>query len=743
MTKHQPGLLLICLALCATPAHAATDADSNQQWLLCPTPTADLYQTPPDFPPDARDDTRISASQVENTSGDVTTFNGDVIIEQHRLRLHADQAVYNRDSQQLDLLGHIQLDRDGLSLKASDGQINLDDRSGYFNSTRFYLPDAHFFGQSPRISIAAEQQTSLLESRFSSCPGDDPDWHLDTDSLVLDQQQQLGTARNAVLWFKSVPLFYTPYISFPLGEQRRSGFLMPGFGTSNSRGFELSVPWYWNIAPNQDAVLTPTYMRKRGTLLGVDYRFLTHSSQGNMEIEYLNRDRELDMERYLIRYSQLTRWNNGQLDIIANDASDSNYLTDMSTNIAVSSVTHLERRATAHQYMGPFTVMLSAQAYETLDELISIDNRPYRRLPQLTLNGNDDFGNSDLFWSLDSEWVNFKHESDNRIQGDRFSAYPKLSWSLQGHAWFIKPAFGVHYTRYSVTDASDQPLDIEDRSLPISSLDSGLFFERQAGEHMIQTLEPRLFLLNVPYEDQSNIPIFDTGETEFSFSQLFRDNRFSGIDRIGDTRQLTLGLTSRLLDTRDGREHMSVSFGQIYYNGDRRVTLDNSTISTNQSDAVAELSLRLDNWSAKSTLQWDPSDRQMDRRNIQLHYAADDNRIVNLAYRFRRDPLNADDDLEQTDVSFSWPIGQRYALMGRWNYSLTDEDDIAKLLGFEYDSCCWTVRLVAQEYLTDNAVEPYDTSIMLQLIFKGLGSVHGKKAGRALENAILGYESDY
>jgi len=547
-----------------------------------------------------------------------------------------------------------------------------------------------------------------------------------------------------VLWFKHVPVFYSPYISFPLGDQRRSGFLMPGFGSSSSRGFQLAIPWYWNIAPNQDATFIPQYMRKRGEMLGTDYRYLTRSSRGELELEYMDRDKLLDEERYLIRYDNVSQLgDNTRLDMLVNDASDPEYLQDMGSNISVSNTTHLERRATLSHYAGPWTMSLMAQSYETLDQTIAVADRPYRRLPQISLRGNDDFSASGLNWSLESEWVEFQHESDSRAEGQRFDIYPKLSWPLQGNAWFVTPAVGLRHTQYSVTDASNTPIDIEDRNLTISSLDAGLFFERPAGSSLVHTLEPRIFYLNIPYQDQSNIPLFDTGELEFSFAQLFRENRFSGIDRIGDTRQLTLGISSRILDQDTGNEYMSLSLGQIYYDQDRRVSLDNTVATANNSDIVAEISGGLHNWSARASVLRNTETGESDKRSLQLHYQNDDKRIFNIAYRFRRDPVDELNNLEQTDVSFSWPLGSVYTVMGRWNYSLTDERDIETLFGIEYNSCCWAMRLVGQRYLTDNSVEPYDTSVMLQLIFKGLGSIHGKQATNTLKNAILGYQSEY
>ncbi len=736
-------MLLILLPLVL---RAETDGKSKTPWALCPplNPAQINYSPPPAFADDQKEETRISAEQVENAAGDTSIFSGKVLIERDGLRLGADRAVFLRPQQRLELLGNIRIDTGSLGVGASDGWLDLQTNSGEFNHTHYYLPDAHMRGSAPRLSTTRDKQTLLVDSRFTSCPDEDPDWYLDTGLLRLDHENAVGTAKHAVLWFKHVPVFYSPYISFPLGDARRSGFLMPGFGTSSSRGFELAIPWYWNIAPNQDATFTPTYMRKRGTLLATNYRFLGRSSEGEMDLEYLNNDSQLDRERYLIKYRQLSRMgSSSRLELLASDVSDNDYLDDMSSDIDLSNVTHLERRATLNHYAGPMSLSLMAQSFETVDDSISIDNRPYRRLPQITLNGNGELFGSDLTGSLQSEWVEFKHESDSREEGRRFYAYPKLSWPLQGHAWYVKPAAGLHHTRYSIVDGNDNEIDIEDRKLAIGSLDAGLFFEREAGEHRLQTLEPRIFYLNIPYQDQSNIPLFDTGEADFSFAQLFRENRFTGIDRIGDTKQLTLGLTSRLLDTETGDEYMSISLGQIYYYDDRRVTLDNTPATENESDLVSEFSARSGNWTGRATLQWNHQTDEADRKNLQLHYKDDGNGLFNLAYRFRRDPLDESDNLEQTDVSFSWPVSRTYTLMARWNYSLTEERDIETLFGVEYDSCCWAMRLVAHRYLTDDTVEPYDTSVMLQLIFKGLGSVHGEKATTTLKHAILGYQPEY
>ena len=725
---------------------AASDDGEKDPWQFCPTSNIQQrYQSPPLFSDEEKGQTRISAQQVENTAGNITIFSGNVLIERDGIRLLANSASFDKPNQVLELEGDIHIDVNNMAIEATSGWLDLDSSDGEFNDSSYFINDTHLLGKAPKFGVSNESQTLLVDSMFSTCPEQQLDWHLNTGTLLLDYDKQVGTATNTVLWFKSVPIFYTPYISFPLGDERRSGFLMPGFGSSSSSGFEMSIPWYWNIAPNQDAIITPQYLRKRGTLLATNYRYLTQSSRGNIDAEYIDNDQLLDMERYSVKFSNHSDiGKNTDLDILVNDVSDNDYLDDLGSNISISNTTHLERLARLQHHYDVWRFAMTAQSFETIDDTIATIDRPYRRVPQITLNGTDEIFNTPIMLSLDSEWVSFDHDSDLKDTGERFYAYPKLSWPLQGNAWFITPAIGLSHTQYRVTDANDVELAIDDRNLTISSLDAGLFFERKFNDNkLIQTLEPRLFYLNVPYEDQSNIPLFDTGDSDFSFAQLFRDNRFNGIDRIGDTEQLTLAVTSRIIDQYSGNEFMSVSLGQIFYNRDRQVSIDNTVSTENQSDMVAEFNGRMNNWSGRVSTMWNTQTDRSDKHSVQVHYQRNNNRIANFAYRFDRDPVDASNNLEQTDVSFSWPLSHAYGMVGRWNYSITEERDIETLFGIEYQSCCWAIRLVSQRYLTDDAVEPYDSSIMIQMILKGLGSVHGKKTSETLKQAILGYQPEY
>ena len=730
----------------------ADEQNQDNLFKLCPPPdTYELkYTAPPIFSADLIEATDISANQVQNTGKSTSIFSGDVLIERHQLRLRADEVWHNSDSRLLKISGNIHADTPSMSISASSGWMNMQTGEAEFRQSRYYIPEAHLSGETPLFSVSENRKTILKDTRFTTCPLNNPDWQLSTSQLELDQASATGTAKHTVFRLKGVPLLYFPWIQFPLGEERRSGLLVPNLGISSSRGFEFSVPWYWNIAPNQDAIITPRYMQKRGNMLETNYRYLTQSSSGNLDIEYLNNDKQLQQQRYLLHFRNRTKFTDSiNLNLLANDVSDTNYLKDMGNNISVTNATHLERSASLAYKSASWNALLKAQTFQTIDTSISPGSRPYRRLPQISLKGKEDLvelENGYLTASLNTEWVDFVHEDQTRAQGSRFFLYPKLSLPMQGHAWFVTPSAGYMFSQYDTTDNNGSPANLEDRGLSIFSLDSGLFFEKNYNNStLVQTLEPRIYYLNIPYLDQSAFPVFDTSEQNFSFASLFRENRFTGIDRIGDANQLTMALSSRLLNSSDGHELMSLNIGRIYYFDQQQVALNQPLKNTDASDIIAELSGNLKAWRARATVQWNTETSRSDKRSAQLNYAASDKAVFNIGYRFYRDPINEANNLEQTDLSFAWPFAARYALLSRWNYSLTDERNIQTLFGLEYESCCWALRLITQRYITEdtNLNETYNTDIMFQFILKGFSSSTNKKATSTLKHAILGYQPDY
>ncbi len=720
----------------------------------CPEENASLmnYLSPPEFPDEQLGNTNISAVQVENTEGSNTLFSGEVLIERHLLRLRADSVLHNTTEKTLSLTGSIHVDTESMALEADSGLLNLGNNSLNLLQSQFAIQQSKLSGISPEFIYDDQHGSLLTDSMFTTCSLTNPDWHLNTASLELDTINNIGTATHTLLWVKGVPVFYFPWIQFPLGDQRRSGLLMPGFSRSSSNGFELSLPWYWNIAPNQDATITPRHLKKRGNMLDTSYRFLTKSTEGTARLEYIEDDALFQDKRHSIHWkssSHITK--KLKLDLLSNRVSDEEFLQDFGNDFSTSNTSRLERHARLSYNLDNWKISLKAQAFQTLDDSIALSRQPYRRLPQLTIKGSENLFTSDNYEinaSLDSEWVDFEHTDETKTQGTRQHHYPELKLSMQGNAWFLKPAIGLMHTQYDVQDAAKTKIDIDDRSLSVVSLDSGVFFERELNNgDFIQTLEPRLFYLKIPYEEQSTLPLFDTSLNTFNFNSLFSKNRFNGIDRIGDTNQVTLAISSRLIN-HEGHETLSLALGRMYYFEDQQVSLNTAADTRNSdndtSDYIGEVSGRYQDWYARANLQWDTELKQADRRSFQLNYAASNKSIFNLAYRYSRNPANELNTLEQSDISFAWPITSSYSLLGQWNYSLTEERDISTLFGIEYESCCWALRLVSQRYLIDNDdSQDYDLNILFQFVLKGFGSIADKQTTNTLKHAILGYQPDY
>ena len=728
------------------------------------------YTTPRSFSKSNIDNTDISADFTETSSDNTTSLDGDVVIEQDKLRIVADHADYNSEDNIIHFSGDVHIDTETIALDADEGEINIgtanteDGNTGTFKNTTFFLPDSNMKGQAKKI-ISSERieglpdkpkNTVLYNASITSCNLIDPDWLLTADEINLDHDDESGSADHAVLRFKGVPFLYTPYIKFPTSDKRRSGFLFPTLGSSSVSGTELSTPWYWNIAPNQDAVITPHYMAKRGLEVGGDYRYLTRSTTGNLKGTYLNNDSlRNDDNRYMVQYQQHSRiLPNLVFDTNIIDVSDSDYFNDFSNSLSSASQTHLNRSATLNYNLSNWRINALVQDIKTIDPTIAKLNRPYERLPQLTLSGGTAIAQSDFRFTMDSEYVDFDHKSATKITGSRITVRPGLQLPLRGTAWFLTPAVKFSHTQYNVgTDGNSTTpgtnVSVGDRNLFTSSLDAGLFFERPLSNGYRQTLEPRLFYLNVPFTKQTDIPLFDTSNPDFTVAQLFRDNRFVGGDRIGDTNQLTMALTSRILNPDTGTEFLRASIGQILYFKDRKVALTGNTVDTrNSSDIVAALNGKWQRWQGDVNLQWDTQNQKLSQDSFVLHYRSSARNLFNMGYRKRINTKTNNVDLEQIDTSFVYAINKNYTGIARWNYSLQDSKGLDTIAGITYDSCCWSIQLLGQRRVLNtstsaNTESAYDNSILLQFVLKGLGSLSGSRTRTTLEQSIYGYTDVY
>jgi LPS-assembly protein len=536
------------------------------------------------------------------------------------------------------------------------------------------------------------------------------------------------------LRFKSVPILYLPHMSFPISDARKSGFLTPEIGSSARGGNEIRVPWYWNIAPNYDATITPRLLTDRGLQLAAEFRYLSQRNDGRLAADYLPDDSVLNRSRHQLQYQHRTLFDNGWRNRINfREVSDSQYFEDLGGSLSASSITNLDRHVSFDYYSRHLSLFAQVQDFQTIDDTILPEDQPYRRLPQVLLSANWPLAILDL--GLDLDVVNF--DRDTGITGWRFNAAPSIEVPITRPGAFFTPAIAFNYTRYDLSNTAPGEATEQTRTVPIASVDTGLILERaMTGSNRIQTIEPRMLYVNIPFREQDDLPVFDTITPDLNLVQLFRKNRFLGLDRIGDTEQLSFGVTTRVLDLDTGRELVTATIGQTRYFGDRMVTLPGVAASTlERSDYIAQLRFLLwKNVNFGFGHQWGTGDNGTALSEARIQYRPARNRILNIAYRFRRDSL------EQGDISVSWPITKKWSFVGRYNYSIRDQEALEEFYGFEYESCCWGLRLVTRRHISTRD-GTRDTSIGLQFILKGMTSV-GTAADKMLERGILGYSAD-
>jgi LPS-assembly protein len=673
----------------------------------------------------------VSAEQLEGLAGGVSEFAGNVELTRGEGRLRADKMRYDRASEQTDAWGAVVL-TDGLGdrFETSEAHLKLPTRTGYAGPGTFALVRSNARGDARRADFEGPTQTRLSGVRYTTCaPGQDS-WYLHAGELELDTAEDIGTAYNAWLEFQGVPIFYFPYINFPISDQRKSGFLPPAVGYSDKRGYELATPYYFNLAPNYDDTLTPRLLTDRGLQLQNEFRHLGRGSTTRFDAEFLYDDRVYGDNRYaavLLHRNQLTRGWSANLDL--RGVSDDSYLNDFSDNINLTSQTHLPRLAEAFYRGRRWNFTARAAGYQTIDPAIAPSDRPYMRLPQLALNASDPPLPNRPQLALDGEWVNFQR-SDS-VTGARLGVTAGAALPFSNSYAFLTPRASARGIAYALDDTTGGETSPSVAS-GVLSVDSGLFFEREAGwggRGYLQTLEPRLYYLYVPYQNQDDQPNFDTSVPDLSFLNLFRDNRFVGGDRVGDANQLTVALTTRLLDDQDGVERLRASLGQIVYFADRRVGLPASgsqpgasTLGVDdaaRSNPVAELAARLiGNWYAQATAEVDEQSWAVQRHGAYLQYQPAPNRIFMVGERYTRYTI------KQTDFSFQWPIGARWTALGRSIYSQFDHRNVDSYLGLEYSACCWALRVFAtQRYDADD--DRQITSVQLQLQLAGLSKIGG------------------
>lgn len=716
-----------CLAadstLAATPLAAALGNSTPSA-----TTATSRGDAAPSVPPERK--LEIEAGHVDVERNGTSSFSGDVRVGLDDGKLTANRASYDPTDQTFSIAGKVNYTDPKLSVYGEDAKFDAANNQVSFASAGFELPERTARGSAQQILVRRAGFMTLSSVNFTTCPADQVDWQLLARKLTLDTQKGFGTARGVKLKFKGVPIFYAPYFTFPINDQRKSGFLTPRFADRDRSGLDITVPYYLNLAPNYDLTLQPRYLSKRGLQLTSRFRYLLPRSHGQFDLEYLPHDSQTLQDRRYVNLQEETGFGKAwQVSTGIEDVSDARYFEDLGNSLSVTSQTHLNRFVDVGYFAQQWSVLTRFQNYQTIDTLLAPADQPYERLPQVQFQGQ--WLGRLLSFESSSELVDFQRSVGPT--GWRFDSTQELSLRFARAGMYLTPAVALRQTDYRLdapTATGDTSLS---RTLPVSSLDMGLKLERngrRAG--WLQTLEPRLLYVHIPYRDQSELPVFDTIVPDFNLVQLFRKYRYVGPDRIGDTNQLSFGVTSRLIDT-GGRERLSATLGQTRYLSPQKVGLPDQPINdANASDYVAELGVSLtDKWDMDSDYQWNSTTSSTARAETRFEYRPKGDRLFGFDYRYRRDLL------KQGDLALVWPVGPRWRVIGRYSYSLLERKPLEQFVGWEYESCCWRLRVVSRHYVSRRTGET-DRSVSIQLELKGL-SQRIASPEELLDRGILGY----
>ncbi len=729
----RPATLVLSLVLSLDGLAAGADEGG-----LCPRALAASALPPPPagLPPD---ETVIIADEgrsvpAADSDGRLIDLSGQVLVYGHGQGLRTRHLLYRTPEREIFADGGLVYESSDLRIRGREGRFDLPSHLGRIEHGEYAFRHEPGRGHARSARMTSRQVTVLADSSYTTCPPGNEDWLLRFSELTLDREDGLGRAHHARLYFKGVPILYTPYITFPIDDRRRTGFLTPNYRLSSEGGGEVTTPFYLNLAPNYDLTLRPRNLTRRGFMLGSEFRYLLPRGSGRLDLEYLPDDHVLHDDRGLVRWQHFDQINPRlQLRVDYRQISDDRYLEELGNSLNTSSLTHLPQQIQLLYSTPSWLIDTRIQSFQTIDASIPKSSRPYQTLPAIQVKSHLPLRENRLNLALQGSYTNFQRTK--RVSGRRLDIRPEVMLPLRSAAFELDTRLAIRHSRYWLNDlapAERRP----GRSLPQLSLDGRVYLERATewgGQAFTQTLEPRLFYLYVPYRNQDDLPVFDAGRTDLSFSQLFRDNRFNGIDRVGDANQLTVALSSRLLERDTARERGRLDIGQIVYFDDRRVTLPGGSVETASTSAItADAFVRMPGrMTLSSDARWQPRINKFDKGTLSLQYAPGRRRIVNLSYRYRLETL------AQTDLSFIWPLDRAWRVLGRWNRSLRHDQDLETLFGFEYDSCCWSFQFLRRRYVIDGSGS-VNKSWFVQLSLKGLTRL-GNRIEEVLEHGILGY----
>ena len=723
-------LRYVCLAGLLSGLHS-TSLFADENWGLCRIPAYYVVEK------EKHDSiaTEVESNYLIRDENSFLTFSGEVELKRGDQTIQADRIVFDEDSEQLEASGTVIFEKPDFRLTSE--QLNFDQKtkSGVIENPAFEMPNRHGRGTADKAEILDENRSRFSDLLYTSCDPGDRDWHFTSDELEIDDESGLGTAKHATIYFQDIPFFYLPYFQFPIDDRRMSGVLTPTFNISDSDNSHLAVPVYWNIAPNFDTTFTPAQYPNRGLLYNSEHRYLFRHQRG--QIDYSRIDDDITNEtRWFKKWQHNASYSDYSLtgNLLLQEVSDDDFLGDFDRLVPGNDeIDHLDRHLQFTITGNSWRSSMLWQNHQTVDSNIAIASRPYQRLPQLTVISQFQRADNGLQFSIQNELVHFKREQS--INGDRAHIVPGISWLSSDSWYFFEPELQYLFTEYSLENNTLGDNSIH-RSLPIASIDSGLIFERIMGpdDNWLQTLEPRLYFVHIPFEDQNEIPDFDTSLSSESYANFFKANRFVGADRIGDTDQVTFGLGTRVYNDK-GDELLYARIAQIYYADDRLVSLSNTIDERDRSNIITAIDIRpTTNLKIGSELIYDEELEEFTEKNLSLNWAKN-GFALNLEYFFD------DETLEQELLSFVYPINQRWSIFGKYHQSLLFEKPVENLFGLSYESCCWGLKILASQISDDDFIET-DQALYFELTLKGLTQT-GQNVDGYLQGKIPGYQSQF
>ena len=709
----------------------------------------------------------VQARELQGRTDLETVAEGDAEFRRGGLVLRADHLSYDHAEDLAVARGHVRISQDGNVYSGPELQLKVQRFEGFFVKPTYFFSRTAAGGTAERIDFIDEQRSVATAATYTSCPADGsggPAWLLSTDRVRLDFDLNEGIAEGAVLRFLGVPILAAPVLSFPLTDERKSGWLPPSLNLDSRGGFQVAVPWYWNIAPNRDATLTPSYSSRRGAGLDSEFRYLEPRYGGRVNLNLLPDDQTVGRTRYALTATHdAILPHDTRLGVRVLRASDNDYWKDFPRALASTTPRLLLSDLQASRPMGDWTTYTRVMRWQVLQNTANPITTPYERLPQIGARTQQRLA-AGLELSFEGEYNRFANPEGTlglpRQAGSRLHALASLGRPFISPGWSLSPKLSLNAAAYSL-DPAVGGRSTASRLIPTASIDSAWVLERDAdwfGHAVRQTLEPRLLYVNTPYRDQHLLPNFDSAVKEFNFESIFSENIFSGVDRVSDASQLTAGVTTRVLDPASGAEALRLGVVQRYLFRDQRVTPNDAVPFTQKVSDVLLLGSTsvVPDWNLDASVQYSPDIRRTVRSIVGARYSPGPFRTVSATYRLARGLS------EQLELGWQWPLSGRvpagegaplarasagaaqrgdacsgaWYSVGRVNYSTRDSRITDSVVGFEYDAGCWIGRVVAERLSTGRSEAT--TRLLFQLELVGLSKL-GSNPLQVLKDNIPGY----